>query len=189
MNAHAFEGGFANPPQDGAFAFRAIMNAIAKPGTIFTIQGGVPPTGLSTAAGSVILTLCDPETPIALMQSADNDEVRNWITFHTGAPIVSAADAHFAVGAWTEMMPLKQFRQGTPEFPDRSATLIIECDKLEQSGAFLRGPGIKDTNRFLLPNLEALQRNSELFPLGVDFLFCAGSQVAGLPRTTKVSEV
>jgi alpha-D-ribose 1-methylphosphonate 5-triphosphate synthase subunit PhnH len=87
------------------------------------------------------------------------------------------------------MMPLKQFRQGTPEFPDRSATLIIECEKLEQSGAFLRGPGIKETNRFSLPNLEAFQRNSELFPLGVDFLFCAGSQVAGLPRTTKVSEV
>ena len=37
MNSNAFTGGFAAPPQDGAFAFRALMHALANPGLIFDI--------------------------------------------------------------------------------------------------------------------------------------------------------
>jgi alpha-D-ribose 1-methylphosphonate 5-triphosphate synthase subunit PhnH len=188
MNSNAFTGGFAAPPQDGAFAFRAIMNAIAKPGLIFEIDGAQPPKELSRAAGCVILTLCDPDTPIALMSSCDTDDVRNWITFHTGAPIVSPAKAHFAAGTWDEMHPLVQFRQGVPQYPDRSATLIIECDDLQNVGATLRGPGIQDTRSLSLPETGAFRQNAAQFPLGVDFLFCAGTRIAGLPRTTQVSE-
>jgi alpha-D-ribose 1-methylphosphonate 5-triphosphate synthase subunit PhnH len=75
-----------------------------------------------------------------------------------------------------------------PQYPDRSATLIIECDDLQNVGATLRGPGIQDTRSLSLPETGAFQQNAAQFPLGVDFLFCAGTRIAGLPRTTQVSE-
>ncbi|MEO0766502.1 MAG: phosphonate C-P lyase system protein PhnH, partial [Pseudomonadota bacterium] len=33
----------------------------------------------------------------------------------------------------------------------------------------------------------AFQRNAMLFPLGLDFMFTSGAQIAALPRSTKVS--
>jgi alpha-D-ribose 1-methylphosphonate 5-triphosphate synthase subunit PhnH len=50
----------------------------------------------------------------------------------------------------------------------------------------LRGPGIKDTAALQLPEIRAFQDNAKLFPLGLDFYFTAGDQLAALPRTTKV---
>jgi alpha-D-ribose 1-methylphosphonate 5-triphosphate synthase subunit PhnH len=123
------------------------------------------------------------------MPSCDTDDVRNWITFHTGAPIVPPTEAHFATGTWDEMQPLSQFRQGVPQYPDRSATLIVECDDLKNEGAMISGPGIQETRSLSLPETDAFQQNAAQFPLGVDFLFCAGTRIAGLPRTTQVSGV
>jgi alpha-D-ribose 1-methylphosphonate 5-triphosphate synthase subunit PhnH len=159
---------------------------MARPGTIHDIGGAVPPAPLSVAAGAAILTLCDPETPIYLAGEFDVAAVRDWITFQTGAPFVAATDAMFAVGHWADMMPMTQFAIGTPEYPDRSATLIVEMSELSAAGATLSGPGIKETTQFSLPETDAFQANAALFPLGLDFIFTAGTQIAALPRTTQV---
>lgn len=183
-----YAGGFANPPVASSQAFRAAMNAMARPGDIQEIGGAVPPEGISVAAGSLILTLCDPETGIYLAPGADSPELRGWIAFHTGAPVVAAQDAVFALGGWDALMPLHQYRIGTPEYPDRSATLIVETDGFGAPNAELRGPGIKETAEIALPELAAFQNNSALYPLGVDLFFTAGTQVAALPRSTQVSD-
>ena len=188
MNTHVLQGGFNAPPQDGARAFRSIMNAMARPGRIFDVSGALPPTPMSVACGTVILTLCDPETPIHLAPSRDIEEIRHWITFHCGAPFVRASEAQFVIGNWEEMLPLNQFKQGEAQYPDRSATLIIEEPEFRNSGAALRGPGIKDVQYFSLPTIAAFQQNAALYPLGIDFIFCADSQIVGLARTTRVSE-
>lgn len=182
----ALTGGFADPAHDSAKAFRPIMTAMARPGDILEIAGAVPPAPLSVAAGTVIATLCDPGTPVFLAPSVDSQDVRDWITFHTSAPIVGPAEAHFALGGWDEM-PVDQFAIGTPEYPDRSVTLIVECAELTNDGATLRGPGIKETARLNLPETKAFIRNNALFPLGLDFIFTSGGHVAALPRSTKVS--
>jgi len=188
MNTHVLQGGFDASPQDGARAFRSIMNAMARPGRIFDITGALPPTPMSVACGTVILTLCATETPVNLMPSCDSEEIRHWITFHTGAPFVGASEAQFVIGTWKEMLPLSQFKQGEAQYPDRSATLIIEAPDIRNSGAALRGPGIKDVHYFSLPDIVAFRQNAAHYPLGVDFLFCANNQIAGLTRTTQVSE-
>ena len=186
MQADALSGGFANAPIDAAHAFRHIMQVMAQPGRIETVTGGTPPAPLSQAAGIVLLTLCDPETPVFLAPSRDTQAVRDWITFHTGAPFSGAAEAAFAVGTWDELSGLP-FPIGTAEYPDRSTTLIVECDALSNTGATLRGPGIKDSATLSLPETTAFQANAKLFPLGLDHFLTAGDQVAALPRTTKVS--
>lgn len=186
MQTHTLEGGFSDQPVMASHAFRAVMTAMARPGEILDITGAQPPAPLSAAAGAVLLTLCDPETPIYLTNSHDTPEVRDWITFHTGAPFCTAQEAIFALGSWDELSP-KTFPIGTPEYPDRSATLIVESTSLTNSGTVLSGPGIKDQVQLSLPETPVFASNNKLFPLGLDFIFTCGDRLAALPRTTKTS--
>ncbi|MFT4784180.1 MAG: alpha-D-ribose 1-methylphosphonate 5-triphosphate synthase subunit PhnH [Paracoccaceae bacterium] len=185
MQASALEGGFAQAPIDSSHAFRAVMIALAQPGEICTVAGANPPAPLSVAAGVVVLTLCDPDTPVFLGAGHDTPEVRNWIKFHTGAPITNEAEAMFAIGLWADL-PEAAFSLGTAEYPDRSATLIVEIPVLENSGATLRGPGIKDSALLSVPETKAFQANATHFPLGLDFIFTCVDRLAGVTRTTRV---
>ncbi|MBW4707369.1 phosphonate C-P lyase system protein PhnH [Roseobacter sp. YSTF-M11] len=186
MQTQTLEGGFSNAPVQSARAFREIMTAMARPGVITALDGARGPAPLSQAASVLILTLCDPETPIYLAPSVDVPAVRAWVTFHTGAPFVAPDRAQFAVGTWPELTA-HDFPIGTPEFPDRSATLIVESGPLAASGAVLKGPGIKTASALSLPETAAFQRNAARFPLGLDYFFTHKDQLAALPRTTQVT--
>lgn len=179
-------GAFADPAPEAARAFRAALRAMARPGTIERVEGAAPPAPLSPAAGALLLTLADPETPLHLAGAWDCEAVRAWLTFHCGAPFVPAERAMFAVGDWASLQPLARFAVGTAEYPDRSATLIVEMAALEAAGARLTGPGIEREARLSLPETDAFRANAALFPLGLDFCFCAGDRLAALPRTTRV---
>jgi alpha-D-ribose 1-methylphosphonate 5-triphosphate synthase subunit PhnH len=187
MQADTLSGGFADPAIGSAHAFRSIMEAMARPGTIQDIEGAAPPAPLSPAMGAVLLTLCDADTPVYLAGDTDCDTVRAWLSFHTGAPFVDAARCMFAIGTWEALTPLDVYPIGTSEYPDRSATLIVECSELAASGATLTGPGIKDHTGLSLPDVGAFQANRTLFPLGLDFMFTSGARLAALPRSTDVA--
>ncbi|MDW4499216.1 phosphonate C-P lyase system protein PhnH [Sulfitobacter sp. D35] len=187
MRAQTLSGGFDNPAIQSAQAFRSVMEAMARPGQIREIAGAEPPAPLSIAAGSVLLTLCDADTPVHLAGSADNDDVRAWLAFHTGVPLAGPSQATFAVGDWDALMPLDAYRIGTPEYPDRSATLIVDRAEISASGATLSGPGIKSQAALSLPEVAAFQSNRALFPLGLDFIFTSGTRLAALPRSTRVA--
>lgn len=188
VSPDALRGGFTNSPAQAAHAFRAILDALARPGTIQHLQGAAPPAPMSPAAGVAVLTLCDTTTPVHLAGAHDCTAVRDWITFHCGAPIVHAQSASFAIGTWAALQPTSRFAVGLPDYPDRAATLIVEMPELSAKGARLRGPGIQ-TEAFLnLPEVAAFAANRAQFPLGFDCLLTAGGQVAGLPRSTQVED-
>jgi alpha-D-ribose 1-methylphosphonate 5-triphosphate synthase subunit PhnH len=187
VTPHLFEAGFAAPSTDAALAFRAIMTAMARPGRIERMPCVCGPTPLSPAAATVLLTLCDPETRLYLAPGFDTDDLRGWIAFHIGAPLSDPAGADFALGDWHELQPIDRFRRGVPDYPDRSATLIVEAEALDNTGATLSGPGIATTAHLSLPEIAAFQANARQFPLGLDFFFTAGDRVAALPRSTAVS--
>ena len=187
MDGTVLEGGFADPAVQAARAFRGIMEVMARPGRIEHVSGAVPPAPLSVAAGVALLTLCDGDTPIYLAGDCDTDDVRAWISFHTGAPFSGPGKAMFALGTWEALLPLDAYPIGEPEYPDRSTTLIVEMPELSTKGANLTGPGIQSTASLSVPDIAALQTNRTLFPLGLDFLFTCGDRVAALPRTTRVS--
>lgn len=189
METTALKGAFADAPVEAARVFRSALNAMARPGRIEDVKGTMPPAPLSTAAGCMLLTLCDTETPVFLAETHDRPEVRDWITFHCGAPQVGAGQARFALGAWDALKPLDRFSIGTAEYPDRSATLIVESVRLTPDSARLTGPGIKDAAWLSLPEIEAFHANHALFPLGLDFFFTAGAQLAALPRSTRVEAI
>lgn len=187
MTLAALQGAFGDPPRDAARAFRACLRVMARPGTVEQVCGATPPAPLSVAAGTLVLTLCDAETPVFLAGDHDSPAVRDWITFHTNAPLTKdRCTAVFAFGRWQDLEPLGKFPAGTDEYPDRSATLVVELDVLEATGARLTGPGIRHAAYLSLPETDAFLANNARFPCGLDFYFAAGNRIAGLPRSTKV---
>jgi len=178
-------GGFRDAPVEAAHAFRAAMEAMARPGLIQTVRGALPPAPLSVAAGVLLLTLADPTTPVHLASSHDSEGVRDWLAFHTGAPLVAAEKAVFAVGTW-EALPVARLPVGTAEYPDRSATLIVEVAALVAEGARLTGPGIRGAAHLSLPEVAAFRANRALYPLGFDTFLTCGDRLAALPRSTVV---
>lgn len=186
MQHDALQGGFATPPTDAARAFRGIMNVMARPGLIETVTGAMPPAPLSIAAGTALMTLCDADTPVYLAGATNTPAMRDWIAFHLAAPLTGPADCSFAVGTWDALLPLDPYPIGTPDYPDRSATLIVELDALSASGTRLTGPGIRDTAALPLPDPTALVQNAAQFPLGFDVIFTCGDRIAALPRSTRI---
>lgn len=186
MDGAQFSGGFSDPSVQSAVAFRALLSAMARPGRVERITGGQAPAPVSPAAATLFLTLCDAETPVFLGKFHNVPAVRDWIAFHIGAPICGPSEAMFALGTWDDLMPLDQFAIGTPDYPDRSATLIVETAGLDMVSAQLTGPGIQSRANMALPQVQAFQSNAVLFPLGQDFYFTNNDMVAALPRSTKV---
>ena len=194
--AQSIDGGFADPVFNAQTVFRAVMDAMARPGSVQPLPVVArPPTPLSATAGAIALSLCDHDTPLwldpALQASA---AVRAWLGFHAGAPLANTpADAHFALIANpAEMAALDGFSQGTQDYPDRSTTLILQVSDLT-SGAplLLEGPGI-ETSATIAPAqmprhfVEQWKQNSQRFPRGVDIILAAPDCIACLPRTTRI---
>lgn len=182
----ALAGGLATPAHDSARGFRTILSAMSRPGTVLELTGGHGPAPLSPAAATVLLVLCDRTTPLYLAPSHDTAQMRDWIAFHCAAPLVDAADAVFALGDWAGLQPLDRFAIGTPEYPDRAATLIVDGHDFDAAPATLTGPGIRVQAMLALPDPAAFAANHARFPLGWDAIFTAGTRIAALPRSTKV---
>lgn len=195
-SASHITGGFADPVFDAQATFRAVMDAMARPGKIHPAKAlAEPPQPLSHIAAAVALTLCDADTPLwldpALRQAP---AVSGWLGFHTGAPVTETpADAHFAVVADPAgLIAFENFAQGTQEYPDRSTTLILQVASLTAGDTLiLEGPGIQGSTTFApspLPRhfVEQWKQNGARFPRGVDLVLAAPEGIACLPRTTRI---
>ncbi len=190
--------GFRDPVFDAGRAFRAVMNALARPGTVESLGADLdPPAGLDPGLAAVALALADHETPLWLDETLrPRPAFGAYLRFHTGAPVVAdPKDAAFALIADAEACPaFERFAQGTLEYPDRSATLILSVPTLTGSaGPLLAGPGIESTIRLPAEPLpsgfaDRWRANRGLSPRGVDLLFVCGGAVVGLPRSSRIVE-
>lgn len=190
------EPGFAEPVAAAQNCFRAILDAMARPGQIVrmpSLLAGSPPAPLGVAAAGVMLTLCDADTPVWFDdQSAP---AADYLTYHCGAPLAAGAgQARFAfIGDPARLPRLECFDLGTDEYPERSATLVIEVAGLANDGpVVLSGPGIRDQLCLAVSGLPerfwAERRElDELFPRGLDVVFTAGDRIAALPRSTRIA--
>jgi alpha-D-ribose 1-methylphosphonate 5-triphosphate synthase subunit PhnH len=196
MLSEQIVGGFANPVFDAQATFRAVMDAMARPGTIQPANAGtLPPQPLSSVAAAVALTLCDHDTPLWLDPPLRQPPaVAKWLGFHSGAPLVdNPTDAHFALVADpASLIALENFAQGTQEYPDRSTTLILQVASLSTGdNLLLEGPGIERTGLIApspLPRhfVEQWKQNRARFPRGVDLILAAPDGIACLPRTIRI---
>lgn len=186
--ATTLEGGFVDASVDSARIFRAALNVMARPGQIETVAGIAPPAPLSPAAGALLLTLADHETPVWLAGAHDCRAVRDWLAFHTGTSFTSREEASFAVGGWMDVAPMEGYRIGTSQYPDRAVTLIVEMEGLVAAGTAICGPGIETTATLGLPDEAMLDFNAARSPLGIDMFLVAGDRMAAVPRSTRRAE-
>ncbi len=105
MNANAMAGGLRDWPVEAAEGFRALLAALAEPGRVQQVAGVAPPAPLSVAAGMVAVVLFDATTPVHLAGGHDCPALRDWLTFQTGAPLVPAEEAMFAIGTCPRPQP------------------------------------------------------------------------------------
>lgn len=190
--------GFANPVQDTQAVFRTLLDTLARPGTVGTIDTPLPaaagndPARAGLAAFASLLTMCDYATPVWLAQPDAGLEAA--LRFHADAPIAATpADAVFAyVHDAAALPPLDTLPIGTPESPEHSVTVFVRVDALTGGTPLtLSGPGI-DGNLTIAPVglperfWSERARFAPLFPCGPDFYLVCGASLIGLPRTTHV---
>ncbi|SFI20408.1 phosphonate C-P lyase system protein PhnH [Albimonas pacifica] len=194
--AEALDGAFADAPAEASRAFRAALDAMSRPGTLQHAGGARPPAPLPPAAGALALTLVDAETPVWLAPELRAGPVEAWLRFHCNAPLNAAPEAAaFAFGSPASLLAeLDRFAIGTPEYPDRSTTLVVLLDAFEGAEAELTGPGIRGTARLALGSSRAeilalAAPNRALFPQGRDLFLAAEGRLAALPRSTRLREV
>jgi alpha-D-ribose 1-methylphosphonate 5-triphosphate synthase subunit PhnH len=195
LDTATLSAGFADPVFDSQQVFRGILNAIAYPGRIHRLAR-LPaiPDALSPAMAAVALTLCDFETPLWLDRRAATPAAQSYVKFHCSVPFAEdPAKARFAMNSDAAAMPrLAAFAIGEDQYPDRSATLVIEVPALE-GGPVRRwaGPGIPRRLSVGVAGLPAWfwddwALNNGLYPMGVDVIFTCGDAVMGLPRGISV---
>lgn len=187
--------GLADPVLDAQGVFRDLLTALSYPGRPVTLRRtpADPPAPLVPATAAVALTLFDLDTPVFLDAAAAHPAVTGYLRFHAGCPLTAdPAAARFAVIAAAEAMPpLGAFALGEPDYPDRSATVIVQIAGFTGGAARrLTGPGIRDAVTAapagLAPRFWAdWAANGEIYPRGVDVILAAGDAILGLPRTTR----
>jgi alpha-D-ribose 1-methylphosphonate 5-triphosphate synthase subunit PhnH len=193
VRAAALSPGLADPVADAQGCFRAVLDAMSRPGSVRRVPADVrPPAPLVPAAAAVLLTLADAATPVWTDAGPD---AAAWLAFHAGCPLATSPEDAAFVLACGSPPSLGVLVQGTDEEPHRSATLIAQVAALEagSGGWRLRGPGIEAEHRLRvsgLPSDFAVRwgANRAAFPRGVDLVLCAGREVAALPRTTAIEE-
>jgi alpha-D-ribose 1-methylphosphonate 5-triphosphate synthase subunit PhnH len=189
MNAN-LSPGFSDPVSGAQACFRAVLDAMARPGRLHPAHGALAPAPLCNAAAAVLLTLVDHETP--LWVDPDAASAHAWIAFHTGAPIRPARRATFAMAL--SLPDLTELPNGTDEMPETSATVILQLASLAAGRRFvLEGPGLREPAELCADGLPAdfaaiWQRNHRLFPRGIDLILCAGNTLTALPRSVAIKE-
>ncbi len=188
--------GFSDSVLGAQNVFRAVMDALARPGTVRAVAGlATAPPPLRPCAAGIALALADYDTPIWLDSPlAAAPDVAAWLRFHTGAPVTAdPARAAFAfVADPANAPPFTAFALGTPEYPDRSTTLVLQVERLGGGPRLtMSGPGIAGSREFCASPLpddfaERLSANRALFPRGVDLLLATEGQIAALPRSVRL---
>ena len=184
--------GLVDPVFDSQTVFRAALEAFSHPGRVVPVGVSVcAPATLAPATVAFLLTMADFETPVWLQHH--DAAVVDYLRFHCGAPITDEPSrARFAVIADPlRMPPLDVFDPGEPEYPDRSATLLVQA-RLTAGVATvrLRGPGIDGAAELGVADLPddfwpQWRRNDALFPCGVDVVFADVNALCALPRTSQ----
>lgn len=185
--------------------FRAILDSLARPGTVWRLDGVTcrPPGALAPSGALVAFALLNADVGFHLVDLPASDA--EYVTANTHSPHVAIGNAAFifcrgiaATGA------LEGAHCGTLPYPDTAATVVVQVDALSSAprdGGLeltIEGPGVPGERRVFTRGLGtdlllALQARNLEFPLGLDALLVSTnpnddvSTVLGLPRTARLT--
>lgn len=187
------------PAQEEQATFRALLDAMARPGTVHHLPPRRPDDGVWGGALLVLQALLDHEVTFHVL----NDQALSGETLaydqllrRTGARSASLDKADFVMARGDgAVAAIEEAREGGFEEPERSATVVLLADSLGGDGVALAlsGPGIESTSMLAVEGLpaaafEALRRRTVTFPEGVDVILVdTAGQVAAVPRSTRIA--
>ena len=183
--------------------FRIVLNAMARPGTIFEVVNVEMdgPASLSAASAAVALVLLDSDVTYSCNQIGE--DAAFFIATQTLARSTSTAEADFVFvnGGLSAVRHIESAKAGTLLDPESSAMLIASVGSLSpaahEGGRPIRltGPGIESEAVFYANGLHdgfvsAVASKNAVFPLGIDVLLtCSVSsqatRVVAIPRTAR----
>lgn len=201
--------GFRHPVHGAQKTFRALLDAMSRPGRRVTLppealDGIEPPASalagqpMARGTAALLLTLLDAETTVRLAGSLASAAALSYLRFHTGvrsawqdeSPAFTAARAaEVDAGLWSRL------DLGTDEVPQRGATLIVEVPALGEDGRTrlaLRGPGIESAQPLAVSGLSAefwlwRVRLQAAMPRGIDIVLVHDERIAAIPRSTRIA--
>jgi alpha-D-ribose 1-methylphosphonate 5-triphosphate synthase subunit PhnH len=185
--------GFADPVLGAQSTFRAVLDAMSRPGSLHRAgEGLAPPPPLARSTAAVLLTLVDADTK--LHAEAACAPARDWIAFHCGADLVADPDdAAFTLAL--SLPSLHTLPAGTDDAPEDGTTLILQVAALDSGQAWLlSGPGLASPVTLradgLPPDFASIwAANHALYPRGVDLILCAGEMLTALPRSVRITDL
>lgn len=184
--------------------FRTALNALANPGRVDLLahasRSDAPSLAGNRFSGPLLLALLDHEVSFAVEPDPDAGAFAAYVIKRSRSSIVSVDRADFIVAdsaALDPELPLS-LRLGSFEYPDDSATLIVQVPTLDQAIAndlsiTVEGPGVPGRRILKLSGItpaffEARSRANAHYPLGIDLLIVdLDGRISALPRTSQVS--
>ncbi len=188
-------------------AFRVLLDAIARPGSIGRLPNNVLSDRLPSIGGgpvsrpilAVMLSLLDQQTGFCIAAGgawpAADDELMHWIALRSGARATPAAVADYVLLHDISSLPLlADLKRGSLSYPEQSASAFCLVEGFDGPPIWeLRGPGIADRTAVSVRGMTAaghaaiIDRRGE-YPLGIDLYFIdpVGNCLA-LPRSTTIS--
>jgi alpha-D-ribose 1-methylphosphonate 5-triphosphate synthase subunit PhnH len=203
LSLHDMAPGFADSTAQSQVVFRCALDALARPGSPVGIPAASlvsPSVNTCTASASLLLALLDQDCTLWLSPTLANGPAAAWLRFHTGCQI--EADCSQADFVWAasiaELPSLYQLKQGSAEYPDQSATCVVDVTawriaaQSEADAVSLRGPGVRDVRTLAVDGMDAgfVQQHHAMqahAPCGVDIFCCAGDAVLGFPRSVRLA--
>ncbi|MEM7109901.1 MAG: phosphonate C-P lyase system protein PhnH [Bacteroidota bacterium] len=177
--------------------FRIIMDAMARPGSIHKLDGGIEELeGVNKATCLVAFTLLDSNVTFYQRFSETFDE---YLILNTSSSPAQAEQADFLFLNGNEEMDqvIEQAKEGDPEYPEKGAFLIIQVAKISYERfnnsheVILNGPGVKAEQPIYLEGieksiLEIIKEKNVEYPLGVDTLLTdPRGNTVGIPRSNQ----
>lgn len=167
--------------------YRGLLAAQAEPGLIIDLS---PWLADQPAWLGVLATLADRATTLAdpgqLLDRRDLGLL--------GAVLAPAGTAMFIL-ADGHNHPDFTPSPGDLDHPERGATVVVAVSGLGRPGrpVGLQGPGVRPSTTLMVDGLDPAWWSARAawcagYPCGVDLILTAGSQLAALPRTTRVEE-
>lgn len=178
-------------------AYRQVVHAFAYPGEIVSLrqeadrlEAGLP---CRAATGVLLYMLLDADTSFHAVEEEQLTDSIARLTYCQSCSLETAAHVIVTGKHRNRLCEIMQkIQTGTLEDPHLGATLLVECDSLQEGAELiLRGPGIPHAHTIASPLnsdwVEVRALVNEEFPLGFDMLLIdADANCMALPRTTQV---
>ncbi|MCS6803214.1 MAG: phosphonate C-P lyase system protein PhnH [Chloroflexota bacterium] len=188
-----------DPVHDSQRTFRAVLGALASPGTIVPLPVRDEEAPIEGWATAILRTLCDHETRVAVELEAGSAELLRHLQQRVGVVRVPVDQAEFFLSAASSCAPewITRLPRGSLAYPDRGATAILLVDALGLGPLHLslRGPGCCPGATLRVQGLPwallaARAAAVASYPCGIDLLVVdAAGQLAAIPRSTFVERV